>query len=113
MGFEPLLGNGQLKENLRTGVGRGRVSHFYLICGPQGAGKKTLARLLAAAILCKEADKPCLRCNACRKGAARMLCRGGNVRHLGDITKIHGGEIEESIEKGKKNAAREWNRRVT
>ena len=67
MGFEGLLGNDRLKENLRASVGRGRVSHFYLICGPEGSGKKTLARLLAAAILCKEADKPCLRCNACRK----------------------------------------------
>ena len=67
MGFEGLLGNDRLKENLRASVGRGRVSHFYLICGPEGAGKKTLARLLAAAILCKEADTPCLRCSACRK----------------------------------------------
>jgi len=67
MGFEGLLGNDRLKDNLRASVGRGRVSHFYLICGPEGAGKKTLARLLGAAILCKEADKPCLRCSACRK----------------------------------------------
>ena len=67
MGFEGLLGNDRLKENLRASVGRGRVSHFYLLCGPEGAGKKTLARLLAAAILCKDGEKPCLRCSACRK----------------------------------------------
>ena len=67
MGFEGLLGNERLKENLSRSLGRGRIAHFYVISGPAGSGKHTLARLLAAAMLCKEADKPCLRCNACRK----------------------------------------------
>lgn len=67
MGFEGLLGNERLKENLRASIRRGRVSHFYLICGPEGAGKNTLAKLLAAAILCKGGDKPCFGCSACRK----------------------------------------------
>ena len=67
MGFEGLLGNEQLKNNLRASVGRGRASHFYLITGPEGSGKHTLAQLLAAALVCRESDKPCLSCNACRK----------------------------------------------
>ena len=67
MGFEMLLGNSRLKENLQSSISRGRVSHFYLISGPEGSGKRTLARLLAAAILCREAKKPCLSCSACRK----------------------------------------------
>jgi len=67
MGFESLLGNDRLKDNLKASVGKGRLSHFYLICGPKGSGKQTLAQLLAAAAVCKEQDKPCLRCNACRK----------------------------------------------
>ena len=67
MGFENLLGNERLKENLRVSVGRGRVSHFYLISGPKGSGKHTLSRLLSAAILCRNDQKPCLRCTACRK----------------------------------------------
>ena len=67
MGFEGLLGNGRLKENLRVSVGRGRISHFYLISGPEGSGKHTLARLLAAALQCSGEDKPCLHCAACRK----------------------------------------------
>ena len=67
MGFETLLGNGRLKDNLKSSLARGRVSHFYLISGPEGSGKRTLARLLAAAILCQENQKPCARCNPCRK----------------------------------------------
>ena len=67
MGFESLLGNRRLKENLKSSLGRGRVSHFYLISGPEGSGKHTLARLLAAAILCKEQGKPCGFCGPCRK----------------------------------------------
>ena len=67
MGFESLLGNGRLKDNLTAALTRGRISHFYLISGPEGSGKKTLARLLGAAMHCREAGKPCLRCPACRK----------------------------------------------
>jgi DNA polymerase-3 subunit delta' len=67
MGFDSLLGNRQLKENLTAAINRGRISHFYLISGPAGSGKKTLSRLLAAAIHCKSANKPCMTCSACRK----------------------------------------------
>ena len=67
MGFESLLGNERLKENLSRSIDRGRVSHFYLISGPAGSGKRTLARLLAAAILCKGTERPCKTCPACRK----------------------------------------------
>ena len=67
MGFEGLLGNDQLKENLISSLSRGHLAHFYLIAGPEGSGKKTLAKLLSAAILCRGAEKPCLNCLACRK----------------------------------------------
>ena len=67
MSYELLLGNEQLKTNLRRSIGAGHISHFYLISGAEGSGKHTLARLLAAAILCQGEDKPCLRCRACRK----------------------------------------------
>ena len=67
MGFEQLLGNSRLKENLRAGIGRGRIPHFYLLSGPVGSGKKTLAQLLSAAFLCRNTEKPCIGCPACRK----------------------------------------------
>lgn len=67
MGFEGLLGNERLRENLSRSIHRGRISHFYLISGPEGSGKRTLARLLAAAALCQGERKPCRACRACRK----------------------------------------------
>jgi DNA polymerase-3 subunit delta' len=67
MGFEALLGNERLRQNLHGSLSKGRISHFYLISGPVGSGKRTLARLLAAAILCRTGGRPCGSCDACRK----------------------------------------------
>lgn len=67
MGFASLLGNDRLKEQLHSAFASGRASHFYLISGPEGAGKGHLAKLLASAFLCEEAERPCGRCPACRK----------------------------------------------
>ncbi len=66
--MERLLGNEQLKNALRTALRQDRLSHGYLICGPRGSGKHTLARLLAAAMECTDPEKrPCGVCAACRK----------------------------------------------
>ena len=67
MSFETLLGNDRLKQNLTESLARGHISHFYLISGPKGSGKRTLARLLAEAILCEGDRKPCGSCVHCRK----------------------------------------------
>ena len=67
MGFASLLGNESLKEQLHNAFARGRAAHFYLISGPEGSGKGKLARLLAAAFLCQQGERPCLCCESCRK----------------------------------------------
>ena len=67
MAFDTLLGNEQLKMNLTESLAKNRISHFYLISGPKGSGKHTLANLLASAILCSGREKPCGVCPHCRK----------------------------------------------
>ena len=67
MAFETLLGNDRLKQNLRSSLERGHISHFYLISGPKGSGKHTLAKLLAEAILCEGSHRGCGSCVHCRK----------------------------------------------
>lgn len=67
MSFDMLLGNDRLKQRLTTALAQGRSSHSYLITGPLGSGKHTLTKLLAAAMQCTGTEKPCCRCNQCRK----------------------------------------------
>ena len=90
MGFETLLGNDRLKENLTVSLSKGRVSHFYLISGPAGSGKKTLARLLAAAILCQRSDKPCGVCAPCRKALKNehpeLYIVRDNIAHMANLS---------------------------
>ena len=67
MAFESLLGNERIKQNLSAAAHKNRFAHFYLISGPKGSGKHTLARLLACALMCEEDSRPCGKCSGCRK----------------------------------------------
>lgn len=68
MRFDGFLGNEPLKQRLSAAVSGGKISHSYLLCGPKGSGKQTLARLLAAAMECTgPGEAPCGVCPACRK----------------------------------------------
>ena len=69
MELSSLAGNSRLKELLSHGEeGRG-LSHAYIISGPAGSGRHTLARLLAAAMVCtaSPAKRPCGSCAPCKK----------------------------------------------
>lgn len=67
MGFDSLLGNDTLKARLSSALSNQRLSHCFLITGPVGSGRHTLARLIAAAMQCTQENKPCMRCAQCRK----------------------------------------------
>ena len=67
MEFAGFLGNMDLKQRLSRAFSAGKVSHCYLLCGPAGSGKRTLAKILAAAMECGKANAPCGRCSDCRK----------------------------------------------
>lgn len=70
MELSSLHGNERLKDQLsRQERGRG-LSHAYIISGPAGSGRHTLAKQLAAVMLCTgSGEKPCGHCAACLKTA--------------------------------------------
>ena len=69
MELSPLAGNRALKTQLsQQEEGRG-LSHAYILSGPAGSGKHTLARLLCGAMLCTAPveRRPCGHCGPCKK----------------------------------------------
>ena len=52
MGFQDFLGNAQTVTHLRESLRAGRFPHSLILAGPKGAGKYTLALMLARAFNC-------------------------------------------------------------
>ena len=68
MRFPGFYGNESLKNRLSLALEGGGLSHCYILSGPEGSGKKTLGKILAAAYQCTCSDSlPCGTCNSCRK----------------------------------------------
>lgn len=61
------VGNKKVIEQLGYLIDCGRFPHALVIEGEHGLGKRTLAKILAAALVCRENEKPCMNCSQCRK----------------------------------------------
>jgi len=68
--FADVAVQSHVSNTLRGAIARGRVAHGYLLCGPRGVGKTTLARVLAMALNCenKQGDgEPCGKGISCQR----------------------------------------------
>src|SRR5687768_7607136 len=66
-GFADVVGQEAVTRTLRNAVARSNIAHGYLLCGPRGTGKTSLARILYRALNCEAAvdGDPCGRCASC------------------------------------------------
>jgi len=73
MGFSEFLGNPVTVTHLRESIRAGRFPHSMILAGPRGAGKYTLALMLAQAVNCLEPSESdglpdfCGRCANCTR----------------------------------------------
>lgn len=67
MRFEDYIARPALISYLRSTFGSGRVYHAYIFAGPEGTGKRTMARTCAQALFCTAAPegRPCGKCPGC------------------------------------------------
>ncbi len=70
--FPKLYGNNAVKSRLGASIDDGTLPHAFLIIGPKGSGKRTLALEISSALNCENqkngsAPLPCHACNTCRR----------------------------------------------
>ncbi len=68
--FADVAVQSHVSNTLRGAIARGKVAHGYLLSGPRGVGKTTLARVLAMALNCenkREDGEPCGQCISCQR----------------------------------------------
>jgi DNA polymerase-3 subunit delta' len=73
MFFREILGQDRVLSHLKTALKQERLSHAYLFLGPEGVGKASTARALAAALNCTQPHPEgdaCGACPSCRRLAA-------------------------------------------
>ncbi len=66
--FEDVVGQESIVTTLRNAIHSNRVAHAYLLAGPRGVGKTSVARILSKALNCQHGptETPCNVCDICR-----------------------------------------------
>ena len=97
-----IIGHEWAVNLLSKQIARGRIHHAYLITGPSGVGRRTLALRIAQAINCTQPPRkgnPCLKCHTCTQifqmafpdlAIIQAEQRGGTISVVGDADKVLG-----------------------
>lgn len=87
-----LIGHQRVLEGLDRALAAGRLAQAYLLVGPAGTGKATLARAMARAVNCLQPQPgPCGECPQCRRIT-------GGLHPDVTVTEVEGGRRVLSIE---------------
>lgn len=71
-GFKDIIGHGQIIEHLQNAIAMDKVSHAYIINGPDKSGKKMLAEAFAMTLQCEKGENsPCMECRSCKQAVGR------------------------------------------
>lgn len=83
-GFKDILGHEQIIEHLRNAITMDKVSHAYIINGPDKSGKMMLAEAFAQTLQCEKltetiaaaggdgaAVEACMECHSCKQAVGR------------------------------------------
>jgi DNA polymerase-3 subunit gamma/tau len=81
--FSEVVGQSHVAQALKNAIAAGRVAHAYLFTGARGVGKTSMARILAKALNCPNAQNA-VPCNACD------ICQAISAGHDVDVLEIDG-----------------------
>ena len=65
--FSDISGQDNIVKIIHNSIVNNKISHAYLLCGPRGTGKTTMAKLIARMVNCEKLidGEPCGKCNSC------------------------------------------------
>ena len=67
-GFRDIIGHEQIKEHLQNAITMDKISHAYIINGPDKSGKKMLAEAFAMTLQCETGGTDgCMECHSCKQ----------------------------------------------
>ena len=67
--FDEVVGQDVIVKTLKNSIKNNLVSHAYLLAGPRGTGKTTIAKIFAKVLNCYEPEnyEPCNKCISCEQ----------------------------------------------
>ena len=67
-GWESVIGQNQLTDNLQNALKFNKISHAYMIQGEKLSGKRMIEDIFARALHCEsEGERPCNQCRSCKQ----------------------------------------------